>query len=328
MGLKRQLHQPGRQHPVPGGWLPGATGPDGAGSGDLSAGDYNANRSESWIAVKPGTEDLVGTSKVFFEKFSTFYDFHLGSYTIPGGTPAGNNIVQGYECVSTGTQAMPPSWMDNTDPNVDFDTKGRAYQVTLPFNPWWTNHLHPDGAIGVSYSDDLGRTWVTGNGGNYLDRVPNQSSKTFGGVEDKQWVAVNHIPGNRFQDHVYAAWAVFNGSATKVRLAISRDRGQSFTKPVTLSASPGRPGRHLRVPVGGCGRGRLCVGGVVPAQRQGLDDLCDALQRRRPQLVTVRARDHGGDPARLLSAQYQLPGRHRGELRGQPDLARASVFDL
>ena len=91
----------------------------------------------------------------------------------------------------------------------------------LPFNPWWTNHLHPDGAIGISYSDDLGRTWVTGNGGAYLDRVPNQSSKTFGGVEDKQWVAVNHIPGNRFQDHVYAAWAVFNGSATKVRMAIS-----------------------------------------------------------------------------------------------------------
>jgi hypothetical protein len=108
--------------------------------------------------------------------------------------------------------------------------------VTLPFNPWWTNHLHPDAAIGISYSDDLGRTWVTGNGGAYLDHVPNQSSKTFGGVEDKQWVAVNHIPGNRYQDHVYAAWAVFNGSAIKVRIAVSRDRGQSFTKPVTLSA--------------------------------------------------------------------------------------------
>ena len=109
-------------YPVP----PGQTAPD---PGTCRLGDYNANRSESWLAVKPGTEDLVGTSKVFFEKFSTFYDFHLGAYTIPGGTPAGNNIVQGYECVSTGTQAMPPSWMSNTDPNVDFDTKGRAYQV-------------------------------------------------------------------------------------------------------------------------------------------------------------------------------------------------------
>jgi hypothetical protein len=216
-------------YPVP----PGQTAPD---PGTCRPGDYNANRSESWIAVKPGTEDLVGTSKVFFEKFSTFYDFHNGSYTIRGGTPAGNNIVHGYECVSTGTQAMPPSWMNNTDPNVDFDTKGRAYQVTLPFNPWWTNHLHPDAAIGISYSDDLGRTWVQGNGGAYLDHVPNQSSKTFGGVEDKQWVAVNHIPGNRYQDHVYAAWAVFNGSAIKIRIAVSRDRGQTFSNAVTLSA--------------------------------------------------------------------------------------------
>ncbi|HZD02091.1 MAG TPA: sialidase family protein [Actinomycetes bacterium] len=216
-------------YPVP----PGQTAPD---PGTCRPGDYDANRSESWIAVQPGTEDLVGTSKAFFEEFSTFYDFHLGSYTIPGGTPAGNNIVQGYECVSTGTQAMPPSWMNNTDPNVDFDTKGRAYQVTLPFNPWWTNHLHPDAAIGIVYSDDLGRTWVKGNGGAYLDHVPNQSSKTFGGVEDKQWVAVNHIPDNPYQDHVYAAWAVFNGAAIEVRIAISRDRGQSFSKAVILSA--------------------------------------------------------------------------------------------
>ena len=36
---------------------------------------------------------------------------------------------------------MPPSWTNNTDPNVDFDTKGRAYQVTLPFNAFWAN-LH------------------------------------------------------------------------------------------------------------------------------------------------------------------------------------------
>jgi hypothetical protein len=216
-------------YPVP----PGQTAPV---PGSCRLGDYNANRSESWIAVKPDTEDLVGTSKVFFEKYSTFYDFHLGSYTVPAGTPAGNNIVQGYECRSTGTQAMPPSWMNNTDPNVDFDTQGRAYQVTLPFNPWWTNHLRPDAAIGVVYSDDLGRTWVTGNGGQYLDRVPSQSSKTVGGVEDKQWIAVNHLPGSRYQDHVYAMWTVFNGSVSKIKVAVSRDRGRTFSAPATLTA--------------------------------------------------------------------------------------------
>src|SRR5215216_4919523 len=75
----------GGGYPVP----PGSTAPL---PGTCRLGDYNANRSESWIAVQPGTEDLVGTSKVFFEKYSTFYMFHLGSYTIPNGTPAGNDI--------------------------------------------------------------------------------------------------------------------------------------------------------------------------------------------------------------------------------------------
>lgn len=202
--------------------------------GTCRSGTYT-NRSESWIAVKPGTEDLVGTSKVFFENFSTWYDFHNGSYTIDDGTPVANNIIHGYECVSTGTQEMPPSWMNNTDPTVDFDTQGRAYQLALPFNPWWVNHIHPDAAIGISYSDDLGRTWVTGNGGKYLDRVPNQSSKTFGGVEDKQWLAVNKIPGDANRDHIYAAWAVFNGFTTKIKVSVSRDRGQTFSKPATLA---------------------------------------------------------------------------------------------
>jgi hypothetical protein len=215
-------------YPVP----PGATAPV---PGTCRLGDYNSNRSESWVAVQPGTENLVGTSKVFFEKYSTFYDFHLGSYTIVNGSPTGNNIVQGYECVSTGTQAMPPSWMNNTDPNVDFDSLGRAYQATLPFNPWWANHIRPDGAIGVSYSDDLGAHWVMGNGGRYLARIPSASSKTLGRVEDKQWLAVNHFPATPYNNHVYVMWTVFNGVTGQIWYSISRDRGQTFTAPRRLT---------------------------------------------------------------------------------------------
>lgn len=220
----------GGGYPVP----PGRTRPD---AGTCRLGDYNSNRSESWIAVKPGTEDLVGTSKFFFETFSTFYDFHLGSYRILDGVPVDNNQVQGYDCISTDTQDMPPSWTNNTDPNVDFDTKGRAYQVTLPFNAFWEGGLHPNAEIDVSYSDDLGQHWVKGNGGKPLEPTNNQTSLAFGHVQDKQWIAVNHIEGNRYQDHVYAAWAVFNGSAIKMRMAVSRDRGQTFAKAVTI-ASP------------------------------------------------------------------------------------------
>jgi hypothetical protein len=205
-------------------------------AGTCRSGPFNANHSESWIAVKPGTEDLVGSSKFFFDKYSTFYMFYLGAYRIPRGTPSGNNQVQGYDCLSTGTQAMPPSWTDTTDPNLDFDTQGRAYQVMLPFNAFWgASPLHPDGEIDISYSDDMGKTWVQGNGGKPLEPSNNASAKQAGHVEDKQWVAVNHIVGNPFQDHVYAAWAVFNGKGTKVRMAVSRDRGQTFDNAVTIA---------------------------------------------------------------------------------------------
>jgi hypothetical protein len=191
---------------------------------------FNSNRSEGWIAVKPGTEDLVGTSKFFVDKWSTFYNFHLGSYTIlAGGASISNNQVQGYDCISTGTQEMPPSWTNNTDPNVDFDSRGRAYQITLPFNAFWAN-LHPNAAIMLSYSDDMGAHWVTGNGGQPLEQSPNASAKQFGHVEDKQFIAVNHIVGNRFQDHVYAVWSVFNGQSVDLRIAVSRDRGQTFSR--------------------------------------------------------------------------------------------------
>ena len=43
----------GGGYPVP----PGATKPD---PGTCRAGSYNSNRSESWITVKPGTEDARG----------------------------------------------------------------------------------------------------------------------------------------------------------------------------------------------------------------------------------------------------------------------------
>jgi hypothetical protein len=213
---------------------PGSTRPD---PGTCRAGRYDSNRSESWIAVKPGTESLVGTSKLFFEQFSTFYDFHLGAYAIDSGAITGSSQVQGYDCVTTGTQAMPPSWTNNTDPNVDFDTQGRAYQTTLPFNAYWAGGLHPNGAIDLSYSDDLGLTWVKGNGGSDLENNNNQTSLTLGHVEDKQWVAVDHFPDSPYRDHVYAMWTTFNGAAGngKIRLAVSRDRGQTFSKAVTIT---------------------------------------------------------------------------------------------
>ncbi|HEV2416028.1 MAG TPA: sialidase family protein [Candidatus Dormibacteraeota bacterium] len=203
--------------------------------------NFNANHSESELAVEPNSEQLVGSSKFFFDKFSTGYNFYLGSYDIKGSAHS-NNIVQGYDCSTTETtpgvlnERMPPSWTNTTDPNVAFDTKGRIYQTVLPFNAFWTN-LHPNGEITVSFSDDLGHHWVTGNGGAALEQVPNAASTQLGHVEDKQWIAVNHYPGSPFQDHVYSTWDIIDGnvgSTVKLRLAVSRDRGQTFSPARTI----------------------------------------------------------------------------------------------
>jgi hypothetical protein len=205
--------------------------------GTCTSGPFNSNRSETWIAVKPGTEDSIGVSKFFFDKYSTFYNFHLGAYTIKNGSVAGNVGIPGYDCITTGTQDMPPSWTHNTDPNVDFDTKGRAYQATLPFNAYWTN-LHPNGAIGAVYSDNLGKTWKHSKGADrfgYLEFLNNQSSLAFGAFQDKQWIAVNHSPTTRYQDHAYAMWSIFNGTSIKMRLAVSRDRGLTYAPSSTIS---------------------------------------------------------------------------------------------
>jgi hypothetical protein len=223
--------------PTTGGGFPVPAGQTFPNPGTCRAGSFDSNHSESWLAVKPGSDNLVGSSKFFFENYSMFYDFYLGSYRILGGTPVDDNQVQGYDCVSTGTQAMPPTWTNATDPNVAFDTKGRAYQTVLPFNAFWGGStLHPDGAIDISYSDDMGQHWVKGNGGQDLEQSPNASAKQAGHVEDKQWVAVNDVVGSHNQDHVYAMWSVFDSSTTKIRIAVSRDRGLSFSKAVTITA--------------------------------------------------------------------------------------------
>ena len=82
----------GGGYPVP----PGQTFPN---PGTCGPGALDSNHSESWIAVQPGTENLVGNSKFFFGNYSKFYDHSLGTYRILDGKPVGDNQVQGYDCV-------------------------------------------------------------------------------------------------------------------------------------------------------------------------------------------------------------------------------------
>src|SRR3989454_12095439 len=59
----------GASSPSSGGGYPVPTGSRVPGAGTCGSGPFNAHYSESWIAVPPGTEDLVRSSKVFFGKY-------------------------------------------------------------------------------------------------------------------------------------------------------------------------------------------------------------------------------------------------------------------
>jgi hypothetical protein len=271
----------GGGYPVP----PGQTFPN---PGTCGRGSLDSNHSESWIAVKPGTEDLVGNSKFFFDKYSKFYNFYLGTYRILNGTPVDNNQVQGYECVSTGTQAMPPSWTDVTDPNVAFDTKGRAYQTTLPFNAFWGGStLHPDGAIDVSYSDDMGQHWVKGNGGQDLEQSPSDSRSSTRCPPAARAVLVprafpvrllardpsgGEVPGS---DRLSSARSV----SARPLLRRWRARTERHVVHAAQDAAVGRPGEKNPLPLQVAERGRRYVLAVErPADPAG-DQLARDSQR-------------------------------------------------
>ena len=55
--------------PTTGGGYPVPLGARVPVAGTCGAGPFNANHSESWVAVKPGTENIVGTSKLLLEKY-------------------------------------------------------------------------------------------------------------------------------------------------------------------------------------------------------------------------------------------------------------------
>ncbi len=193
--------------------------------GTCEPGKYDANFSESTLATPPGSERLLGASKFFFGRFSTFYNFSTGTFDIGGDGKS--RLINGYDCTTTGTQKSPPTWTATTDPNLAFDRRGRAYDVVLAFN-WY----RLDGNVYVSHTDDFGRHWQTGNGGRPLETGPVNSPR--GTYLDKPWAAVNTVRGSRDEGHVYAVWAVRRNASSAVHVAVSRDRGATFSRPRTL----------------------------------------------------------------------------------------------
>jgi hypothetical protein len=156
----------GGGYPVP----PGQTYPS---PGTCGPGTLDSSHSESWIAVKPGTEDLVGSSKFFFDKYSKFYNFYLGTYRILGGKPVGDNQVQGYRLRLDRNpgDAGELDGCDRSERRVRHQGPGLSDDAAVQ-RVLGGSTLRPDGAIDISYSDDMGQHRVKANGGQGPGAVP------------------------------------------------------------------------------------------------------------------------------------------------------------
>ena len=221
--------------PVSGGGYPGPM----PAPGFCAKGSYDSNFSEGSLALRPGSEQLVGGAKAYFDRWSTYKAQHTVSFSLSrpgagrGQLQAKTHLVGGFDCVSAGTQAMPPSWTNVTDPTLVWDRRGRVHQLVLAYNAYWGSVKQPNGNVYSVYSDDAGRTWLPGNGGRAVDTGPDLSvdSSTY---LDKPWIAANQQRSGRWAGHLYGAWVLFNGKGAQIRTSVSRDRGRSWSGAIAV----------------------------------------------------------------------------------------------
>jgi hypothetical protein len=237
--------------PVSGGGYPGAK----PAPGGCVRGAYDSNFSEGALALRPRSERLVGGSKAFFGRWSTYKASHTVSFSFSrasrhgqAGVPrqaaprhhhadrvrATTHFVGGFDCISTGSQKMPPSWTNATDPNLVWDARGRVHQLVLAYNAFWGTVKQPNGNVYSVYSDDAGRTWRPGNGGRPVEAGPDLSvdSATY---LDKPWITANPRRSGPRAGHVYGAWVLFTDSGAEIHTAVSRDRGRSWSRARTVA---------------------------------------------------------------------------------------------
>jgi hypothetical protein len=194
---------------------------------------YNSNFSEGALALRPGSEQLVGGAKAFFGRWSTYKANHTVSFSLsrPDGSDrrhARTHLVGGFDCVSTRTQEMPPSWTNATDPNLVWGTGGRIHQLVLAYNAYWGTVKQPNGNVYAVHSDDGGRTWSPGNGGRPVEAGPEPSvdSPTY---LDKPWITASQQRSGPRAGHLYGAWVLLTRSGAEIHTAVSRNRGACWS---------------------------------------------------------------------------------------------------
>ncbi|MDX5320577.1 MAG: glycoside hydrolase, partial [Bacteroidota bacterium] len=121
------------------------------------------------------------------------------------------------------------------DPNLFCDDSGHFYYAHLSKTPGkkWPGQFD---RMVVQKSMDGGNTWSPGVGVGY-----NQDK-----MQDKEWLSGDFNSQSPYYGQLYLSWTQFDvyGSSdpkhqSHIRFSVSKDRGRSFTEPITVSDWPG-----------------------------------------------------------------------------------------
>ena len=106
---------------------------------------------------------------------------------------------------------LPPDIPNESDPVVVARDDGRMYVICLGYNNGNNGH-----GIFLTWSDDNGDHWV--------DAVHVTYNETPGGLDDKDWLAIDNNPASPYYHRMYVAWATGG-----ILLKYSTNGGQNWS---------------------------------------------------------------------------------------------------
>ena len=317
----------GGGYPVP----PGSRVPE---AGTCRAGPFNANHSESWLAVKPGTEDLVGTSKFFFDKYSTFYMFYLGAYQILGGTPSGEQPGSGLrlhldrhagDAAELDGHDRPQRRLRHQGPRLPDDAavqlvlrrdeaaSGRRDRRLLQRRPG------PPLGEGQRRQGRSSRPTTPRRSSSGMSRTSSGSPSTTSSATGSRTTCTR--PGRSSTATAAASRCGWRFPVTAARPSARRSRSRP-------PSQVGPAATYVYPEIDAAGNVYVSVVSFPPNGNERRRSTSPARPTTRRTFGAVRAGHDRDRSRRARCSEHPLPRRHRRELRRQPDLSQPSLPHL
>lgn len=200
-------------------------GPDGVEMIPLAP--YNADQTETWIAVDPNNPNNIIASSNDSRLNGQGGKYYMPAYySNDGGQTWQESKTPENPFITTNTaQGIRATIFD---PGLFFDTKGRAYLAFGMTQSIDGDYDEGDNGVFVAYSDDQGKTWQ------YGEPVSLQNNGTSNQPFEDKYLATADVGANSpYKDNLYVVWTRFKQDRG-IYFARSTDRGGSWQGPTLL----------------------------------------------------------------------------------------------